>query len=113
MWCENIKREVHYTHVVTNYTNFHTNLYLLVEFWHVLFILGFWLFFVLYVVVVNRIRYLLLAANIQNFLILYLFVWLYMFQWIKFFYKRFLNWFYYWFLINYRNLSWRVFLWRF
>lgn len=100
-----IKREARRTRVVTNYTN----LCLLVKFWHLLFILGFWLFFVLRIGELNRIRYPLLAANNQNFLILYFFVWLYMYPWLKFFYKRFLNRPYYWFLTNYRNLSWRVF----
>jgi len=99
-----VKREVRRTRLVNNYVS----LALMLKFWHLLFILGFWLFFVLRASELNRVRYSLLAANNQNFILMYIMCWLYMYPWIKFLGKKFLNRPYYWFFYNMRTLGLRV-----
>jgi hypothetical protein len=85
----------------------------ILKFWHIIFIYGFWLFFVLRSLETNRIRYPLLSANFQNFIILYIFAWVFMYPWFKFFFRRFLDSPYYWFYINNRKLFFRVFFYDF
>ena len=69
----------------------------------------FWIFFVLRVNEINRIRYMLLSSNIQNFIIMYILTWLYMFPWLKFLIKNFMDLPYFWFLLNSRDLGIRIF----
>jgi len=82
---------------------------LLAKFWHLVFIFVFWVFFVLRVNEIGRVRYPLLAANSQNFIILYIMSWLYMYPWLKFNLKRHMEVPYYWFFLNARRLGVRVF----
>jgi hypothetical protein len=82
---------------------------LMAKFWHLIFIFVFWVFFILRVSETSRIRYPLLVANLQNFIILYIMSWLYMLPWLKFAFKRHLSINYYWFFSNFRQLGLRVF----
>lgn len=92
----------------TRIVNHYINLLFILKFWHIVFIYGFWIFFVLRCWETKRIRYPLLAANYQNFIILYIFAWVFMYPWFKFFFRRFLDSPYYWFYINNRKLGFRV-----
>lgn len=92
----------------TRIVNHYINLLFILKFWHIVFIYGFWLFFVLRCWETKRIRYPLLAANYQNFIILYIFTWVFMYPWFKFFFRRFLDAPYYWFYVNNRRLGFRV-----
>lgn len=86
-----------------------TTICLLAKFWHLVFIFLFWIFFILRINEIGRIRYPLLAANLQNFIILYIMSWLYMYPWVKFAFKRHLETPYYWFFYNARKVGSRVF----
>ncbi len=92
----------------TRIVNHYIMLLFILKFWHIIFIYGFWVFFVLRSVEVNRIRYSLLSANYQNFIILYIFSWVFLYPWFKFFFKNILYTPYYWFYINNRYFFLRV-----
>lgn len=93
----------------TRLANNYTALCLMAKFWHLIFIFVFWVFFILRVNEIERVRYTLLAANLQNFIILYIMSWLYMFPWLKFLGRKYLDLSYYWFFSNFRELGARVF----
>ena len=93
----------------TRLANNYLSLCMIAKFWHLIFIFLFWVFFVLRVNEVGRIRYPLMAANYQNFIILYILVWLYMYPWFKYVFRQFLDTPYYWFFTNARMLGLRVF----
>lgn len=101
----NLELEFRRTRIANNYVS----VCLLAKFWHLIFIFIFWVFFVLRVNEIGRIRYPLLAANTQNFIILYILTWLYMYPWFKFVFRNFLDSTFYWFMTNNRLLSLRVF----
>lgn len=93
----------------TRVANNYAALCLMAKFWHLIFIFVFWIFFVLRINEIERIRYTLLAANLQNFIILYIMSWLYMYPWLKFLGRKYLDFSYYWFFSNFRDLGVRVF----
>lgn len=93
----------------TRLANNYVALCLMAKFWHLIFIFVFWVFFILRVNEIERIRYPLLAANLQNFLILYIMSWLYMYPWLKFLGRKYLDVSYYWFFSNFRDLGLRIF----
>lgn len=93
----------------TRIVNHYVMLLFMLKFWHIVFIYGFWIFFALRSWETKRIRYPLLAANFQNFIILYIFAWVFMYPWFKFYFRKFLDTPYYWFYINNRKLFFRVF----
>lgn len=82
---------------------------LFLKFWHFVFIFLFWVFFVLRVNELGRARYPLLAANLQNFVIIYIMSWAYMYPWLKFLFRKYLDIPYYWFYLNGREIGLRVF----
>lgn len=100
-----LNKEVKRTRIVNNYVT----ICLLAKFWHLIFIFIFWIFFILRVNELNRLRYLFLSANQNNFIILYIMTWLYMYPWFKFSFRSILNIPFYWFLINTRRNYFRVF----
>lgn len=93
----------------TSQTNHLVSLLLILKFWHVLFVLAVWLFFVLRSEESERIRYPLIAANFLNFVMLYLLTWVYMYPWFKWFVRRYFSYSYKWFYENNRTLSFRLF----
>jgi len=93
----------------TRIVNNAVTLCLLAKFWHLIFIFVFWIFFILRINEIGRVRYPLLAANAQNFIILYIMSWLYMYPWLKFVFKRHMETPYYWFFFNARRLGIRIF----
>ena len=92
----------------TRIVNHYVMILFILKFWHILFIFGFWIFFVLRCHETKRIRYSLLSANYQNIIILYIFVWVFMYPWFKFFFKNIIDSPYYWFYINNRRLFFRI-----
>jgi hypothetical protein len=93
----------------TRTVNHYVMLLLILKFWHIVLIVAFWVFFILRGLEIGRLRYPLLSANLQNFLILYLFAWVNMFPWLKFILRRYIDMPYYWFYVNNRELGYRVF----
>lgn len=94
----------------TRIVNHYVMLLFILKFWHIVFIYGFWIFFALRCWETKRIRYPLLSANFQNFIILYIFAWVFMYPWFKFYFRKFLDTPYYWFYINNRKIMFRFFL---
>lgn len=93
----------------TRTLNHYISLLIILKFWHIVFIFMFWLFFILRINEIKRIRYQLLASNLQNFLFLYFFCWVLMFPWLKFFYRHYFDYSYYWFFINFRKIGYLIF----
>lgn len=95
----NLELEFKRTRIVNHYVT----IGLVAKFWHIVFALVFWVFFVLRGIESSRLRYPLLAANLQNFLIIYLMSWLYMYPWFKFIFRKPLDMPYFWFFVNNRK----------
>jgi hypothetical protein len=93
----------------TRLANNYISVCLLLKFWHFVFIFLFWVFFVLRINELGRVRYPLLVANVQNFIIIYMMSWAYMYPWLKFIVRKYLDVPYYWFYLNGRELGIRVF----
>ena len=79
------------------------------KFWHLIFIYVFWVFFILRTNELQRYRYPLLSANLQNFIILYIMCWLFMYPWFKYYVRKYMDYTYYWFFTNAREIGLRVF----
>jgi hypothetical protein len=71
--------------------NHYVTICVIAKFWHIVFIYIFWIFFVLRTLEQGSVSYLLLSANFQNFLILYIMNWLLMYPWFKFLFRKFLT----------------------
>jgi len=99
--------------------NHYTTICVIAKFWHIVFIYLFWVFFVLRSLEQKKISYILLSANLQNFIILYIMNWLLMYPWFKFIFRKFLTFnhksfhefreyvcrgFYYDFILFYKNI---------
>jgi len=97
----NLELEFKRTRIVNHYVT----IGLVAKFWHVVFAVVFWLFFLLRGLESSRLRYPLLVANLQNFLIIYIMSWLYMYPWFKYSVRKFMDMPYYWFFINNRKLG--------
>ena len=89
----------------TRIVNHYVTIGLVAKFWHVVFAVLFWIFFILRGTEISRYRFPLLAANIQNFAIIYVMSWLYMYPWFKYSIRRSLDAPYFWFFINNRKLG--------
>lgn len=89
----------------TRIVNHYTTIALVAKFWHVIFAIVFWIFFILRGVESSRYRYPLLSASLQNFLIIYVLSWVYMYPWIKGILRKGLDMPYFWFFVNNRKLA--------
>lgn len=94
----------------TRMSNNYVALCLLAKFWHLIFIFVFWVFFILRINELGRVRYPLYSANCQNFIILYIMSWLFMYPWLKFFFRGLLDINYFWFFNNSNKISNRLFI---
>ena len=83
----NLEAELRRTRILNHYVT----ICFIAKYFHVVFILVFWVFFVLRTLEQKRVYYPLLSANIQNFLFLYIMNWIYMYPWFKFFFRRYLE----------------------
>lgn len=97
----NLELEFKRTRIVNHYVT----IGLIAKFWHVVFAVVFWVFFILRGLESSRIRYPLLSANLQNFLIIYIMSWLYMYPWFKYVARKALDVPYFWFFVNNRKLG--------
>ncbi len=97
----NLELEFKRTRIVNHYVT----IGLIAKFWHFLFAVVFWVFFILRGVESSRYRYPLLAANLQNFVIIYILSWLYMYPWFKYVLRKSLDMPYFWFFVNNRKLG--------
>lgn len=97
----NLELEFKRTRIVNHYVT----IGLVAKFWHIVFAVVFWVFFILRGVESSRYRYPLLSANLQNFLIIYIMSWLYMYPWFKYSARKALDMPYYWFFVNNRKLA--------
>jgi hypothetical protein len=97
----NLELEFKRTRIVNHYVT----IGLIAKFWHVVFAVVFWIFFLLRGIESSRYRYPLLAANLQNFLIIYIMSWLYMYPWFKYTARKALDMPYFWFFVNNRKLG--------
>lgn len=82
---------------------------LIAKYWHFLFIFFSWLFLVTKSYEQKRIYYSLFSLNIQNLLLLLLLNTLFIANWIKWIYRRFYDYIYYWFFTDVNN--WTFFSW--
>lgn len=101
----NLEVEFRRTRIVNHYVT----IALVAKFWHLVFVLVFWVFFVLRCLEVSRIRYPLFSANFQNFIIVYMMSWVYMYPWFKYIFKKFFELPYFWFYVNTRRLGLFIF----
>lgn len=85
------------------------NVMLILKFWHVLFVAGMWIFFVLRSNESERIRYPLIAGNFLNFVMLYILSWIYMYPWFRLVSRQYFSYTYKWFYLNNRSLPIRLF----
>ena len=97
----NLELEFKRTRIVNHYVT----IGLVAKFWHIVFAVVFWIFFLLRGVESSRYRYPLLAANLQNFVIIYIMSWLYMYPWFKYVARKSLDMPYFWFFVNNRKLG--------
>jgi len=97
----NLEIEFRRTRIVNHYAT----ICLIAKFWHIVFAILFWLFFLLRGLEISRFRYPLLSANLQNFIIIYIMSWIYMYPWFKYSFRRFLDMPYYWFFFNNRKVA--------
>lgn len=97
----NLELEFKRTRIVNHYVT----IGLVAKFWHIVFAVVFWVFFILRGVESSRYRYPLLSANLQNFLIIYIMSWLYMYPWFKYSARKALDMPYFWFFVNNRKLA--------
>lgn len=89
----------------TRIVNHYLTIGLVAKFWHVVFAVVFWVFFLLRGLESARFRYPLLVANLQNFLIIYIMSWLYMYPWFKYATRKILDMPYFWFFVNNRRFG--------
>ncbi len=97
----NLELEFKRTRIVNHYVT----IGLVAKFWHIVFAVVFWMFFLLRGIESSRFRYPLLSANVQNFLLVYFMGWLYMYPWFKFSARKVLDMPYFWFFVNNRKLG--------
>lgn len=97
----NLELEFKRTRIVNHYVT----IGLIAKFWHIVFAVVFWIFFLLRGIESSRYRYPLLSANLQNFLIIYIMSWLYMYPWFKYTARKVLDIPYFWFFVNNRRLG--------
>ena len=89
----------------TRIVNHYVTICLVAKFWHILFTVVFWVFFLLRGLESSRFRYPLLVANLQNFLIIYVMSWVYMYPWFKYITRKLLDMPYFWFFVNNRRFG--------
>jgi len=102
----NLELEFKRTRIVNHYVT----IGLIAKFWHVIFAVVFWIFFIFRGIESSRYRYPLLVSNLQNFLIIYILSWLYMYPWFRNVIRRGMDMPYFWFFINNRRFGFYLFI---
>lgn len=81
----------------TRILNHYIMVLFLLKFWHIVFIFGCWIFFLLRSTELDTITYPLFSFNYQNFIILFLMMWLFMYPWFRYTFHWIAEIPYYWF----------------
>jgi hypothetical protein len=102
----NLELEFKRTRIINHYLT----IGLVAKFWHIVFAVVFWVFFIFRGIESSRYRYPLLAANLQNFIIIYVMSWLYMYPWLKNLFRKGMDMPYFWFFINNRRFGFYLFV---
>lgn len=84
----------------TRILNHYVMVLFLLKFWHIIFIFGCWVFFLLRSNELDTITYPLYSFNFQNFIILFLMMWLFMYPWFKHTHHWLGELPYYWFYVD-------------
>jgi hypothetical protein len=84
----------------TRILNHYIMILFLLKFWHIIFILGCWLFFLLRITELETINYTLYSFNFQNFIILFLMSWLFMYPWLHHTCHFIIEAVYFWFYVD-------------
>ncbi len=94
----------------TRILNHYVMILFLLKFWHIVFIFGCWIFFLLRANELDEISYPLYSFNFQNFIILFLMMWLFMYPW----FKHTCHWLaeipYYWFYVDTHVSFYKIFI---
>lgn len=93
----------------TRIPNHYTHVFLILKFWHLIFILIFWFFTISHSIVNSRFRYPTMGALFQNLLIFYCMYWLIFYPNIKYILSKFMCYQYYWFFTNTNKFFMNVF----
>ena len=94
----------------TRISNHFLTICLIAKFWHIIFAFIFWFFFIIRTLELNKLRYSMISANFQNFILVYILSWLYMFPWFKYFFLKLFNNPYYWFYLNNKKIVFFIFI---
>ena len=89
----------------TRNKNHYITLIVVAKFWHYIFIFASWVFFLVKILELGRIRYMFLSMNFQNIILFYLMNWLCLYSWLKWILRRFLDQTYYWFFTAFRPVT--------
>lgn len=84
----------------TRIINHYIMILFLLKFWHIVFIVGCWIFFLLRSNELDKINYPLYSFNYQNFIILFIMNWLFMYPWLRHLYHWAVEIPYYWFYVD-------------
>lgn len=84
----------------TRILNHYVMVLFLLKFWHIVFIFGCWVFFLLRSNELEVITYPLYSFNFQNFIILFLMMWLFMYPWFRQTYHWVMELPYFWFYVD-------------
>jgi len=95
--------ELEYDIPRTRNKNHYLTLIIIGKFWHYVFILCSWIFFLMKMLETNRIRYSILSMNFQNLILFYVMSWICLYSWVKFIIRRFMDQPFYWFLTSFRD----------
>jgi len=80
--------------------NHYFNVFVILKFWHIVFIVSFWIFVLNSAFALGRLRYPLFGAAVQNVVIFFMMYWLSLYAVIKFSLGKLISYSYYWFFIN-------------
>ena len=94
----------------TRILNHYIMVLFLLKFWHIIFIFGCWIFFLLRANELDSVTYPLYSFNFQNFIILFLMMWLFMYPWFKYAYHWLAEIPYYWFYVDTHASFYKIFI---
>jgi hypothetical protein len=92
----------------TRILNHYIMVLFLLKFWHIIFIFGCWVFFLLRSNELETITYPLYAFNVQNFIILFIMMWLFMYPWFRHTYHWIAEIPYYWFYVDIHQSFYKI-----
>jgi len=94
----------------TRILNHYIMVLFLLKFWHIIFIFGCWIFFLLRANELEVITYPLYSFNFQNFIILFIMMWLFMYPWFKHTFHWLSELPYFWFYVDIHNSFIKIFI---